>query len=81
MKDAPKGALFVWCNGHLEYPKALARHLGREDLYIISPGQLENPKFRGRELSGIVLDHWTLLNERERLCYRELWNRVILIKD
>jgi hypothetical protein len=34
MRDAPQGAIFVWCNGHTDYPRALARHLGREDLRI-----------------------------------------------
>ena len=27
----PQGALFIWMNGHLAYPKALAAQLGRND--------------------------------------------------
>ena len=36
MENAPDGAVFVWCNGHLDYPKRLAEHLGRKDLRIES---------------------------------------------
>ena len=39
MQEAPHGALYLWVNGHLGYPKQLARTLGREDLVIISPCQ------------------------------------------
>ena len=32
MLDAPVGAVFVWCNSALTYPKILAHGLQRDDL-------------------------------------------------
>lgn len=36
LRSAPKGAVFVWCNGGLAYPRKLARHMGRDDLTIVT---------------------------------------------
>jgi hypothetical protein len=55
--SAPKNSLFIWCNGHLSYPKSLAKNLERDDLEIVSPGFLMSDKWRGRIFSGIVIDH------------------------
>jgi len=57
MEAAPKNALFIWCNKHTEYPKQLARKLGREDLRIFSPGFLAEGRWRGMTFTGIVTDH------------------------
>ena len=57
MEEAPKGALFIWCNPHLDYPKSLARKLGREDLRIVSPYFLNEGRWRGMTFTGIVTDH------------------------
>ena len=56
MEGAPAGALYVWCNGHLEYPKHLARKLGRDDLKIVSPEHYKVTS-RGRDVGSVVLDH------------------------
>lgn len=61
MQESPRGAVFVWCNGHLAYPRDLARRLGRTDLEIVSPGWLDERNMRGREFTAIVLDHATEL--------------------
>jgi hypothetical protein len=53
MLDAPKGALYVWCNKHLDYPRALARHLGRADLVVVSPSY----ERRGYSSALVILDH------------------------
>ena len=57
MTDAAEGALFIWCNGHLDYPRQLARKLGRTDLKIYSPSALENHFLAGLRFPAIVLDH------------------------
>ena len=57
MLHAPKGAVFVWVNSALEYPRRLAHTLGRNDLEIVGPLWFSDHRFYGRELSGIVLDH------------------------
>ena len=65
MLGAPKDAVFVWCNEKLYYPNKLACSLGRSDLKIVGPSWLESHNNRGLRASGIVVDHWTKLNERQ----------------
>lgn len=57
MQEAPAGAVFVWCTSELWYPQDLARRLGREDLEIIRPSQLQPQWFMGRTVKGLVIDH------------------------
>lgn len=56
MQEAPKGALFVWVNHHLQYPKALARSLARDDLCILSPDILQSLTLAGLN-TPIIVDH------------------------
>lgn len=65
MQEAPQKAVFVWVNGLLDYPKLLAHKIGREDLEIVAPYWLEE-HWRGRELTGLVIDHACQLTERQR---------------
>jgi hypothetical protein len=61
--DAPHQALFVWCNTRTDYAKALAHHLGRDDLQVVSPGALSRIDFvNGRKFTGVVIDHATVLS-------------------
>ncbi len=60
MKRAPLGSLYVWpVSGSINYAKALAHELGRDDLEIVSPSVLDRKaeRLRGRRLTGLVLDH------------------------
>lgn len=57
MLAAQPGALFIWCNQCLDYPRDLAAKHNRRDLRIISPRQLGDHNLRGLELTGIVVDH------------------------
>ena len=57
MLGAPTGAIYVWCNGALNYPSSLARFLHRTDLKIVSPQWVLDCNWRGMEVSGVVLDH------------------------
>lgn len=61
MREAPQGAVYVWPNEVLGYPKRLARDIGRDDLQIVSPWWLRAAMWQGMRLSGIVLDHATEL--------------------
>lgn len=59
LRNAAHGAVFIWCNDRLFYPKTLARDLGRGDLVIYGPSVLCNG---GTQLMGIpapeiILDH------------------------
>ena len=57
MLDAPKGAYFVWCNKHVDYPIQLSRQLGRSDLKIVAAGWLNSSFSRGINKRIIVIDH------------------------
>lgn len=59
MKEAPRGAVFVWCNDNLSWPRNLALTHGRKDLQIIGPTVLEGTldRFRGTEIPAVVFDH------------------------
>lgn len=62
LEMAPKNALYVWCNSYLEYPKRLCRQLEREDIKVITIGQVDlamlgMPRF-------VVVDHDTQLTPK-----------------
>ena len=57
MIAAKKGALYVWCNSRLNYPKNLAAYLHRSDLVILSPHMLTRERLQGYEFSEVVYDH------------------------
>lgn len=80
MLNAPHGAVYVWVNDSLSYPKALARRLGRDDLDIKTLTWLDDDNhFMGREYSGVVLDHAAVPTGKQmdnfykvnRLCVRK----------
>lgn len=55
IKTAPPGAVFVWANDQLSYPKELARALGRGDLRIVPPSWLDDRSHGCR--NPVRLDH------------------------
>lgn len=55
MMSAAPGAIYVWCNDRLEYPKSLAKELGRGDLQIVGADWLKD-RWHGRR-DPVVLDH------------------------
>jgi len=65
MMEAPKGAIFVWCNEHLDYPKKLAVYLGiwrgrmgSVNLRIVRPSWLQEPGNLAQcRKDCIILDH------------------------
>lgn len=80
IKEAPQGALFVWCNHDFYYPRQLAQALGRADLTICGPSVFDHmgERIRGRDYSDIVLDHAvSLRNEEAWAVYQDLkaWMR------
>ena len=75
MEAAPKGAVFVWCNAKTDYAVLLARKIGREDLQIQTPEWFED-RWRGIELTGVVVDHAARLNDRQWYGYQGALTRV-----
>ena len=57
--DAPRNAVFVWCNGNVSYPQDLARSLGRTDLRIVTPMWVGRGGWQEMDLrpEQLVLDH------------------------
>ena len=76
LKAAPKGAVYVWVNNRLNYPKRLALDLGREDLEIVAPSWLEYNRFMGRIMSGLILDHAVNLTDRQREVYEVIKHTI-----
>jgi hypothetical protein len=79
MLEAPQGALFIWCNERLHYPRDLAQHLGRDDLRIVSPDILGRGRYRlyGLRLSAIILDHAAAPNAEEQATLDEARARCV----
>lgn len=67
MQSAPIGAVFVWCSADVSYPRALANKIGRTDLKILPADRLADDSnwYRGEKLTGVVLDHAAVPDERE----------------
>ncbi len=76
MANAPKGAVYIWPNHQLAYPALLASTIGRKDLQIVSPEWITEDRWRGVEVSGVVLDHATRLNTDEWTAYGEARTRI-----
>lgn len=78
MQRAPQGAFFVCPNEAFarQYGRDLARHLGREDLKLVSLSWLEKPhNWRGSNRS-IVVDHAVeRLSETQFAAFREIISR------
>jgi hypothetical protein len=58
MMEAPHGAIYVWLNGRLDYPRRLADHIGRRDLVIVSAGSVRLETVIGK-MVVMVVDHAT----------------------
>jgi hypothetical protein len=74
IRGAPREAVFVWCNGDVRYPQALAKTLGRSDLVVRPLSWLQPGNVMGRTFTGVVVDHAAEIgdNERETLDYLRL---------
>lgn len=66
MLAAPQGAVFIWCDYILSYPRDLAQDLGRPDLKIVGPAWLTHQHFRNHAIRAIVVDHAFRFTERSR---------------
>ena len=72
MQAAPQGAVFVWCNTNVDYPRDLARHLGRDDIKIETPSFFIC-RWRGVRLP-VIVDHAASFSDLEWRGYRECMN-------
>ena len=86
MKEAPKGALFIWCTEDQAYAEQFASALGRGDLVVLPRRYLmrtERNRLSGREFPALILDHYladTGLDDEQWEGYLYLLNRVRTLK-
>lgn len=73
IKSLRNGGIFVWCDKVLAYPKHLAASIGRADVKVVGPEWLEERRYRGLELSDIVVDHSARLTDTQ-------WNEYLHAK-
>jgi len=78
MLGAPKGAVFIWCNQVLHYPRMLARKHGRSDLLIVAPSWLMDARYCGKEFKAIIPDHALILTGD--LLQRHLWSALARVR-
>ena len=57
IKELPLGAVFVWCNSRLDYPRRLLRHLNRMDVVLVTPNWVADNRWRGQTFTGGAVDH------------------------
>lgn len=61
--NAPHGAIYVWpVATTIQYPRRIAREIGRDDLEIIPESLFRVSRIMGRKLTGVVIDHATKLS-------------------
>lgn len=77
MKDAPQGAVYIWVNRDFRYPMSLAKAIGRYDLKIESPSWISGQRWRGLQLSGLVVDHAVRLTDDELENWQFAKERVV----
>lgn len=73
MREAPQGAVFVWCNSHLHYPKALASALGRKDLDVQPLSWLDRMEVVAGNTRPVVVDHAAILSSPQKEAF---WHAV-----
>lgn len=78
MLTAPKGASYVWCNGKLPYPQALAKALERDDLVIRPLDWLRLDNVPNPSLVAVVVDHAAQPGPEAREAIRWLGKRGVL---
>lgn len=82
MMEAPKGAIFVWCNESLDYPKKLAVYLGiwqgrmgSVNLRIVRPSWLQEPGNLAQcRKDCIILDHACTLTALQQEMFHQ-WEK------
>lgn len=68
MLAAPQRAIFISCHeAAVSHDRHLAQKHGRADLQIVPPRWITDQRWRGLELTGIVVDHDAKLTDRALL--------------
>jgi hypothetical protein len=79
IQEAPQKAVYIWVNSRLRYPKELAYFLGRTDIEFVAPHWIHSQSWRGRKLSGIVVDHAARLSGDQWIYLHEVRHRLRLL--
>lgn len=81
MTAAPRGAVFVWGNENVYYPRSLAKALGRDDLVVRPMSWLEPHNFESRDFPGVVVDHAALPGRHAAIVLNYLRARGVPVSD
>lgn len=57
LNNAPKGAVFVWCNDRIAYPRDLADSLERKDITVRPLSWLQKQYVIGIRPVHVIVDH------------------------
>lgn len=80
MKAAKPNAVYIWPNAHFTYPRELAKHLGRDDLTIVSPNFFSEYKPYSIRRQ-FVLDHATVLTPFQLDMFEAILQNQAALKD
>jgi hypothetical protein len=70
MRAAKRDSVFIVGNRNMvDYARHLAESIGRDDLKIVTLTWLEENSWRGREFTGITVDHDLQLTEKQQTLF------------
>lgn len=77
LKEAKQNTYFICSSGVCaEYTKRLAVNLNRSDINIVTPSWIIDRRFRGLEISDIILDHSYVPTKLEYEILKEAQARI-----
>jgi hypothetical protein len=81
LRDAPPWSIFIWCNSTtVDYPRTLARRMGRDDLRVEPLSVLDEPhRLSGHSVPALILDHAAHLNDRQRATFEMLGSVIVRV--
>lgn len=74
MRNAPRNAIYVWCNEKLHYPAKLLGEVDRTDITVVSPEMVAKTMIDTRR--PIVVDHYAYLSS-ETLKRIQIHNQIV----
>lgn len=67
LTNAPMHSVFITPPNDRGYTKRLAAFIGRPDIEVVGPEWINNHRWRGRGLTGLVIDHYYAEYQPDRI--------------
>jgi hypothetical protein len=73
IRNAPEGAIYIWPNNSLSYPREIAVAFGRHDITFVSPAWIRPECFYGKS-NPVEVDHaaWYALTVQQLKILKEV---------